>query len=140
MQYPEIGSVHAAIVPVGSRITCLPPPEGTDQDWLVLVDALKFSDFCNALHSADWNLGGSEIPDIVNRTPPEMRFKSFSKGDDNLICTISQEFFNKFIAATHVAKVLNLLKKEDRILLFQAVLYANAFVPETDPVLAEVIL
>lgn len=140
MQYPEIGSVHAAIVPVGSRVTCLPPPEGTDQDWLVLVDSLKFNDFCNALHDAGWGLDGSEIPDIENRIPPDMRFKSFSKGEDNLICTISPEFYRRFTAATHVAKVLNLLKKEDRILLFQAVLYAHDFVPETNPVLAEDVL
>lgn len=47
------------------------------------------------------------------------------KGDVNLIVTQDNKFYDRFMAATSVAKRLNLLDKADRIALFQAVLYGN---------------
>lgn len=38
---------------------------------------------------------------------------------------VLHDIYDRFIAATAVAKRLNLLDKADRIALFQAVLYAN---------------
>ncbi len=109
----------------GSRITCNPPPMDTDRDWIVLVKAELWDEFCNTLLDNTWELGGSSIPNEINTLSPECRFNSFTLGIDNIISTQSPEFYRKFVAATSVAKTLNLLNKDDRIALFQAVLYGN---------------
>ena len=119
--------VHDAalsIHPVGSRVTCDPAPTGTDDDWLVL---LRFGrDVHHKLSDDDWTLDGSFIKDEVNRNDSDTRFRSYKNGDLNLIVTKSPIFFRRFMAASSVAKRLNLLDKADRIALFQAVLYGNS--------------
>jgi hypothetical protein len=47
------------------------------------------------------------------------------RDDVNLIATSDGDFFRRFLAATQVCIRLNLMNKEDRIALFQAVLYGN---------------
>jgi len=73
-----------------------------------------------------FGIGGSRFLDL--RTPLNVadRFSSYVKKEVNLIVTEDPKFFDKFMAATSVAKRLNLLSKEDRIALFQAVLYGNS--------------
>ena len=116
--------------PAGSRVTCNPAPTGTDEDWVCLAPRQARSwaadkDWKTALFLAGYEQGGSAVPDDGNRLPEDQRFLSFTKGDINLIVTESPEFFRRFLAATDVAKHLNLLDKADRIRLFQAVLYGN---------------
>lgn len=135
---PDIGNLHKRITAVGSRVTCSPPPENTDQDWLVLVDEKEVGPFFAHLLRASWVVGGSLIPNEFNQLPENARFNSFTLGVDNLIVTASKEFHDRFLAASSVAKRLNLLDKADRIALFQAVLYAkisdDAFLlPVADP-------
>ena len=108
---------------VGSRVTCVPAPFGTDDDWLVLTsshDCLRAE-----LLTAKFDVGGSMVLDAEYPLDADDRFSSYVKGDVNLIVTQDELFFKKFMAATSVAKRLNLLDKDDRIVLFQAVLYAN---------------
>ena len=135
---PSIGTLHKRITAVGSRVTCNPPPMDTDQDWLVLVDDQNFDQFASALVQQGWKVGGSLIPNDANYLPPSQRFNSFTLGVDNVIATASQEFHDRFLSASATAKHLNLLKKEDRIALFQSVLYATVcdpvFQPESNPV------
>lgn len=121
---PNIGTLHKRITAVGSRVTCDPPPTDTDQDWLVLVDEKDFDNFANYLIYVGWELGGSLIPYANNTLSSDYIFSSFTLGMDNIIVTASTEFHNRFLSASSVAKSLNLLKKEDRIMLFQSVLYA----------------
>ena len=122
-----------SITPVGSRVTCDPPPLDTDRDWLVLIDAADENKLMEYLSTDQWQIGGS-LPDDENNTPAELRFISFTKSVENVIVTSSEEFHRRFIAATSVAKMLNVLKKEHRIALFQAVLYANKVDPwRVDP-------
>lgn len=118
------------VTAVGSRITCNPPPMNTDQDWLVLVDLEKFDKIATDLLADDWEVGGSMIPTDDNYLTLQQRFNSFTKGVDNLIVTGSKEFHRRFLAASSVAKRLNLLEKADRIALFQAVLYGTPDSPE----------
>jgi len=101
--------------PVGSRITCDPPPTDTDEDWLLRV--IDLESFCKLAVDSGWGLGTS----LKNN--PE--FASLKLEDVNLICTQQLEFWDKFRAASSVAKRLNLLNKDDRIALFRAVLYAE---------------
>jgi hypothetical protein len=111
------------ITAVGSRVTCNPPPVGTDQDWLVHVAEDQYDKFAKALMDDGWEVGGSAIPIDVDYRNPHEKFNSFTKGEDNIIATASAEFHRRFLSATATAKALNLLEKQDRIRLFQAVLY-----------------
>ena len=113
------------ITAVGSRVTCNPPPTGTDQDWLVHVGAAEYDQFTAALLEDGWEVGGSAIPIDVDYRSPHEKFNSFTKGEDNIIATASPEFHKRFLAATAAAKALNLLEKSGRITLFQAVLYGS---------------
>jgi hypothetical protein len=127
---PAIGNLHRQITAVGSRVTCNPAPTGTDQDWLVWLDEKDYEKFAQDLIEDGWEVGGSLIPPDANYLPASTRFNSFTKGEDNIIATASSEFHRRFLAATGMAKSLNLLEKDARIALFQAVLYGVSHDPE----------
>lgn len=110
---------------VGSRVTCWPIPMDTDIDYLVLVMDGMANPLYTWLDQQGFVLGGS-VPSPDDEQPDATeKFASFTKGDINLIITASPVFFRRFMAATSVARRLNLLDKADRIALFQAVLYGN---------------
>lgn len=123
---------------VGSRVTCNPAPTDTDCDVLVKVHYIgssgkndyvtgKYSQMYDVLYRDGWTLGGSGQDDS--------EFESWTKGDINLILTDSEDFYQKFLAATSVCKRLNLLDKEDRKALFRACLYAECcYIPPAEPV------
>lgn len=113
-----------AYEPVGSRRTCKPPPINTDDDYLVLVkDHETFRAY--VMDELGFYLLGSVVVDAAEPLDTKDRFSSYMLSETNLIVTQDQSFYQKFIAATSVAKRLNLLQKSDRIALFQAVLYGN---------------
>ena len=103
--------------PTGSRYICSPPVLTTDDDYVVLVEA-------------GWE------PELTEKgftyTPTELQyvsmgsFVSLRKGDINYIVTQSQVFFDRFRAATELAKSLNLSDKNERVALFRSVLYGEA--------------
>lgn len=102
--------------PVGSRVTCNPAPTDTDEDWLVITMEDPEADLVEAGFTQD----GS--PEFYTGNDAG-GFRSWRKGDLNIVTTQSSEFFDRFMTATYLAKRFNLLRKEDRIALFQAVLY-----------------
>lgn len=126
----------------GSRVTCLPAPTDTDQDVIVLVRniessvchvvaesmveaAAQYCDLRNTLQEKGWELGGSG--------DCEDSFESWTRGDINLILVSDIEFYDRFVAATTVCAELNLMSKEDRRMVFRAVLYSeNAYMPAED--------
>lgn len=109
------------IVPVGSRVTCSPPPTDTDEDFLVLVEdrsqavaALQQFGFeapTNAQQIMEYNRLGMTSG---------WNFSSLRLGDVNYIVTDDVFFFERFLTASHVAKSLNILSKHDRIMVFEA--------------------
>lgn len=101
---------------VGSRVTCDPAPTDTDEDWLVLTYGLDGAD----MEASGFTQDGS--PQFYTGND-NGGFRSWRRGDLNIITTESPEFFWKFVTATDLAKRFNLLAKADRIALFQAVLY-----------------
>lgn len=111
---------------VGSRVTCNPAPVDTDQDILVLVVDEGAHEFVHEMECAGFSveLGEGYAADALNSGEHD-RFQSYRCDDTNLIVTVDPDFYRKFVAATSVAKQLNLLEKSDRIALFQAVLYGN---------------
>jgi hypothetical protein len=116
---------------VGSRITCNPPPTNTDQDVLVLTDKDLFESHLKPrLVEHSFDNDGSDCGDISEYLgEDELTFQSFSHGDLNLIITFSDQFYRRFLAATSIAKLLNIMPKDHRIALFQAVLYGNSYTP-----------
>lgn len=108
---------------VGSSVTCDPPVLNTDLDYLVLaVDWQPF--LSQALHEG-WELSGYWATHDIASALETGDFVSLRKGALNIILTASVTFRKKFLLATKLAKQFNLLKKSDRITLFQAVLYGN---------------
>lgn len=119
---------------VGSRVTCDPAPTDTDEDILVLTTAQLWGDLSAILEVDKFEKGGSDCGDQSGYLQANaLRFQSFTLGVLNLIITFDPEFYRRFMAATGVAKRLNLLDKTDRIVLFQAVIYGNAPVPPAEP-------
>ena len=127
----------AIIVPVGSRVTCNPPPMDTDEDYLVLVkdkglaiDGLKALGF-------EYSADPKKVAEYeeMNKSA-QWSFTSLWFGDVNYIVTDSEFFFERFLTATHVCKALNLLRKEDRVMVFEAVRGGSFFkdmLPEWEP-------
>lgn len=111
-----IGPIMATCIPVGSRVTCDPPPAGTDEDWLVLTRG----DPQPGLEAAGFTQDGS--PEFYTGNDAG-GFRSWRLGDVNVITTQDAGFHERFMTATHLARRFNLLNKADRIALFQAVLY-----------------
>jgi len=104
---------------VGSRITCNPAPTDTDEDVLLLTDDLEtlIGDCIEVGFTRDGSLKPSY---------PE-GFVSLRNGSMNFIITDDEEFYKKFMLATHVCKSLNLMEKKNRITVFQAILYGKEY-------------
>ena len=109
---------------VGSRITCNPPPTDTDEDVLLLTDDL------NMLVADCIEVGFTRDGDTRMSYPEG--FVSLRNGTMNFIVTDNEEFFDKFMLATFVCKSLNVLEKQHRITVFQAILYGEEHQPVVD--------
>lgn len=101
--------------PTGSRYICNPAPTDTDNDTVILCNG--YYDYASMLINDGWEDCGQQY-----EMPGD--FMAFRKDEENLIITEDPEFFQTYIRATEGAKVLNLLKKEDRIALFHAIMHA----------------
>lgn len=103
------------IEPVGSRVTCLPAPVDTDQDYLCLphpktsVEAL-----IDLLVVEGWECEG-EYGESGG-------FSSIRKDEDNLIISHSEEHFTNFMRATFYCKEKNVLDKQERIRIFNLIM------------------
>ena len=118
---PAILALCHRVDAVGSRVTCRPAPIDTDEDYLVFIKGERYDVLMDVLDGEGWELGGSLGLAQEGNSP----FVSYRLGELNLIVTDDGEFHKKFLVATALAKRLNVLDKEDRKALFQAVLYGN---------------
>lgn len=116
--------------PVGSRVTCTPAPTDTDEDWLVLLAPNKEETDLDAMRNLGFAQDGR--PEFYTGSDAG-GFRSFRRGDVNIIITRDMGFFDLFMTATGLAKRFNLLDKGDRIALFQAVLYGVRTAMLEDP-------
>lgn len=115
---------HRLAMPTGSRVICNPPPTDTDEDWVVLV--LDLEAFRVMAEADGWEL----TTDLDYQGDQPGHFNTYRKGHYNLVVTESAEEYRRWRLATAVAQRLNLMAKEDRIMLFQAILYGA--MPQTD--------
>lgn len=123
-------------VAVGSRVTCSPPPTDTDEDYLVLVKDIQQARRSLIELGFEEPKTKKQIEEYeeMNKSS-QYSFQSLRLGDVNYIVTDSPFFFERFLTASYVAKRLNLLNKEDRIMIFNAIRggsYAKDFFPEWD--------
>lgn len=119
--------------PVGSRVTCDPAPLDTDEDWL----ALMLTDRSASLAEMGFECAG---PEEFYTESGEGEFRSWRRGVTNLIVTPDETFYQRFLLASGLAKRFNLLRKADRIALFQAVLYGAKAQEQTPSLASEEIL
>ena len=109
------------LMPVGSQVTCDPPPpiEESDLDFLVLVWSMRRA--AKQLQAQGWDVEvdrGAYGGLMINGD-----FFSARMHDHNLIVTSKSWFYHRFANATRLAKNLNLLDKNDRCTLFAYVLH-----------------
>lgn len=126
--HPDIADFAERIARTGSRVICNPAPTDTDDDYVVLAsrmwsafDIFDCLEDCGYIH----NTGVSDNYQNMLSFDEEEGFMSFNKGEVNYIITPSQDFFDKFCAATVSAKELNLLDKQGRIKHFRKYLYGE---------------
>jgi hypothetical protein len=98
--------------PTGSRYICNPAPTDTDNDTVILVNG--YHNWPQMLRDDGWEDCGIDYEG-------ESQFQAFRKGEENYIVTEDPDFYLSYVKATEGAKALNLLKKEDRVALFQAI-------------------
>jgi len=106
---------------IGSRVTCNPAPIDTDDDRLVLTDDPE--DLHNVLKGLGWEC--TRDPRYEHDDTSD--FRTFRKGEVNLIVTDSLAFFDLFMLSTRIATELNIMNKSMRKRLFQAILYQKDF-------------
>jgi len=127
----EVLESGTIIVPVGSRVTCSPPPTDTDEDFLLLVEnmndaASKLIDIGFSAHMTHEQF--EEYKALRGATGG--RFTSLRLGDVNYIVTESAFFFDRFLTATHICKTMNVMDKQQRILIFHAV-FGDSYLNKT---------
>lgn len=108
----KFNSLVVASHPTGSRYICNPPVLDTDKDTVILIDG--YEDWQSLLEDEGWEPCG----DYNNNG----NFVAYRKGEENYIITEDKEYYMRYVYATRAAKAVNLLNKEDRIKLFEAVL------------------
>lgn len=115
----EFAATHELnLVCVGSRVTCSPPPVGTDQDYLIYVVSSAADGLISYLAQDGWEpCSGSLMDSELSMSG----WTSFRRGEENIIMTWVLDFYESFLFATEIAKALNLMNKEDRVILFQTV-------------------
>jgi len=127
----EVLESGTIIVPVGSRVTCSPPPMDTDEDFLLLVEDLNEA----VIKLKEIGFDAGMTPEqkkayaSLQRTSGG-RFKSLRLGDVNYIITESAFFFDRFLTATHICKTLNVMDKKQRILVFEGV-FGDSYLSKT---------
>lgn len=103
----------------GSRYICNPPVMDTDEDFVCFHPSRLQT--LSHMHESGWtwtNNSGGHYKDMGD-------FLTFRKDHYNLIVADNSDFFDLFVAATNVAKIRNILDKQDRINLFQCILYGR---------------
>lgn len=112
----------SGIYQTGSSVICDPPVLDTDIDYVICSrekDSTKLVEFVQSV-----GFRGS-LADRAKYSLGKEGFYCLRRGSINLLVTGDYYFYEKFVIATKLAKKLNLLKKEQRIALFQFVLYGN---------------
>lgn len=107
----------------GSRVTCDPIPAGADYDYLVFCptdDDVRH--MVNYLGAENYKWESSEHYQQVAQTG----FMSWRRGDCNVLLTSNHVWLERHHVATEKCKQQNILDKEERIKIFQQILYHSS--------------
>ena len=104
--------LYTASFPTGSNYICNPPVTNTDIDEMFLVTDLNTTE--QYLIDNGWKMCG--VTEYAR-----MNWAAYRKDNLNALITDDPDYFAKFYKATELAKEKNLLKKEDRIALFNEI-------------------
>ena len=116
IQIPE--ELYQEVGLTGSSYICNPPVTNTDIDFVIYSqDWDKLHNWCEQ-NAFKTNFEDYELEE----------FRSYKRGIINLIVTNDATFYKRFVKATEVAKKLNLLDKQQRIDLFDFVMYESNIV------------
>jgi len=115
-------SLGCEITPCGSRVTCSNPRPEADEDFLVFLPGEVNIEFMEALHNYGYQWEGGEHYKEAASTFMSWRD---SKENVNLIISQSAQFVSDHKKATAVCKRLDLTDKNQRIAVFQGLLYSN---------------
>lgn len=129
----DIEDMCVACVPVGSRVTCNPPPKDTDQDILCLLeDEDALIAFEGWLEKRQWEFEGEKYGTLNSEFTSWRKDVIVQPGDGNgnggqvdeynLILTHREVWFDKFLKATVECKKANALTKKERIAIFDEVM------------------
>ena len=116
--------LYTSYFPTGSNYICDPPVTDTDIDYMYFVYSIE--ECTDWLEENGWKKCGSN-------GYKQLGWISYRKGKYNLILTDDMDHYNKFEAATELAKKRNLTRKEDRIALFQTII--GVTIPKYNPAL-----
>lgn len=109
------------IDPTGSRVICDPAPVDTDLDIICLVEAsYKLQGKLEKL-----GFDHTSLDDVEEYTEMDSDIDCYRFGEINLILIDNKEFYTNFLLATTLCKSMNVLDKEKRIEIFQAILYGS---------------
>lgn len=126
-----LNKLAVSITPVGSRVTCNPPPTNTDEDYLVFVYCFNNDDLNSLMHLVGATSDSDD--EYRNEAGEPSAFKSYRLDNLNFIVTSDSVFHARFLAATSRAKELNLMLKSERVALFQTILYGVHYVRQDAP-------
>lgn len=115
------------IYQTGSSVICNPPVLDTDIDFIIYSDELE--ELGEFITKEGYSASCTDKEEYQLESEG---FKCYRKDNINLIVTNDNDFYVRWVLATKTAKMLNLLRKQDRITLFQAILYGVAPPPIDD--------
>lgn len=109
---------------VGSRVTCNPAPTDTDRDVLVLCVEGELHEVISDIIVAGGSVCGSQdYGDVMT---------AVRLGDDNYIMTEDDDYFERFVVMTQLAKRWNILEKDKRHELFKAAIDIDCYEPHAE--------
>lgn len=138
LPFRSIDDLTISVMPTGSMYTCNPPVTNTDIDYLVLTHNLdecgcrldKYN-FDNCFE--DWVSKSNTDPAKLDESGYAVelengaRFSAWRRGNLNLIVTDDVTLYMRSVAATLLAKHLNLKHKHDRVNLFRCIKFAEKY-------------
>ena len=101
--------LYISCFPTGSNYICNPPVTNTDIDFMYYV--------YDIFEVTEWLKENGWQPCAKKEYDTDI-WSAWRKGEYNLLFTPNKDYYDKFEAATELAKKRNLLEKKDRIALF----------------------
>lgn len=118
----KIPTPYLSAHPTGSRYITSPATLDTDDDWLVLVEDLI--DAASDLEQAGLTSSLGSVDPVQIEGP--WKFISYRDGEKNYVLTADRTMYLRSVAATLLAKQLNLTDKDERISLFRTVKFGES--------------